>query len=47
MVTVASLLFTSLDDYDVAAVNGVIETHAGRKSIRDALSFGQNIVVLL
>ena len=28
----ASLLFSSLDDYDVAAVNGVIETHAGTAS---------------
>ena len=28
----ASLLFSSLDDFDVAAVNGVIETHAGSAS---------------
>ena len=28
----ASLLFTSLDDFDVAAVNGVIETHSGTES---------------
>jgi hypothetical protein len=28
----ASLLFSSLDDFDVAAVNGVIETHSGSAS---------------
>ena len=28
----ASLLFSALDDFDVAAVNGVIETHSGTES---------------
>ena len=28
----ASMVFSSLDDFDVAAVNGVIETHAGSES---------------